>query len=237
MTREKKQSCVLFRTVVEAAKEMSKDDALELLLTYADYAMGDTDDVETDNQLVKLIMKQLVPALNSAEKRYDAACENGRKGKEHGKKGGRPRKGETKEEAYERRNPSKTPEQSPVETPVEAIEKTPVKPLDVDVDVYVDTEVDKESISKDNNISKEDRYKNLTWEEYLKLFINKHPSFNYNLDNSIFVCTYTDILDRYRQFIKDKTSMDIPIPVLARELTYYATFGRAYAGEEVTRPA
>lgn len=126
-------------------------------------------------------------------------------------------------------------------------EKGTEKQSEKKVTTNIDNVSNLENIDNEKNIynesniveetPKEDRYKNLTWEEYLKLFINKHPSFNYNLDNSIFVCTYTDILDTYRQFIKDKTSMDIPIPVLARELTYYATFGRAYAGEEVTRPA
>lgn len=142
----KKDACVLFRTIVEAAKEMEKDEALEMLLAYADYALGDTEEIVTNNKYIKLILNQVVPALNAAERRYQAAVENGIKGKDAGKKGGRPRKGETKEEAYKRRNPSKTPE----ETPVSSIEKTPVKPLEVDVDAEVDVDIEKEvSVDKD----------------------------------------------------------------------------------------
>lgn len=231
MVQQQKQACVLFRTIVEAAKEMNKEEALELLLTYADYALGDTEEIETDNKYIKLILKQLVPALSAAEKRYEAACKNGPKGKEYGKKGGRPRKGETKEQAYERRNPSKTPEQSPVATPVNNYQETPVKPLDVEEEVEVDAEADKEKeiyteISKDN--IKENKYKNLPWEEYLKMFINRHPGYNYDLESSIFVCTYADTLQKYQQFILDNTNMNIPLDALSFELRYYYATGKTF---------
>lgn len=117
--QNKKDACLLYRTIVEAAKEMEKDEALELLLAYADYALGDTDEIITDNKCIKLILKQVVPSLKAADNRYRAAVDNGNKGKESGKNGGgigRPKKGETKED-YQKRveewKQSKNPQNNP----------------------------------------------------------------------------------------------------------------------------
>ena len=224
MDLQPKQACVLFRTIVEAAKEMDKEEALELLLTYADYALGDTEDIETDNKYIKLILKQLVPALSAAERRYEAAVENGKKGKNSGKKGGRPRKNETKEEAYARRNgsegevnivgyvqenPSKTPEQSPVNS----YEKTPVKPLDVDVEEEVDAEVEEEKevyteISKDKEIYEDfcNKLKKLCLS-----FIYKHSDYNYLLDTNSFKNHYYDNVCKFQMFVNEclKTNLSI----------------------------
>jgi len=121
-----KDACLLYRTIVEAAKEMEKDEALELLLAYADYALGDTDEIKTENKYVKLILKQVVPSLKAADNRYQAAVENGNKGKDYGKNGGgvgRPRKGESQED-YQKRveewKKSKNPQNNPqkVDNPV-----------------------------------------------------------------------------------------------------------------------
>lgn len=133
---QQKNSCLLYRTIVEAAKEMDKDEALELLLTYADYALGDTETIETDNKYIRLILKQVVPSLKAAENRYDAAVENGNKGKDYGKNGGgigRPRKGESQED-YQKRveewKKSKNPQNNPqrVNEPV-ITSDNPQKPL------------------------------------------------------------------------------------------------------------
>lgn len=120
--QNKKDACLLYRTIVEAAKEMEKDEALELLLAYADYALGDTDEIITDNKYIKLILKQVVPSLKAADNRYRTAVDNGNKGKESGKNGGgigRPKKGETKEDYQKRveewkqsKNPQKNPQNS-----------------------------------------------------------------------------------------------------------------------------
>lgn len=120
--QNKKDACLMYRTIVEAAKEMEKDEALELLLAYADYALGDTDEIITDNKYIKLILKQVVPSLRAADNRYRAAVDNGNKGKESGKNGGgvgRPKKGETKEDYQKRveewkqsKNPQKNPQNS-----------------------------------------------------------------------------------------------------------------------------
>ena len=227
MEQQKKQACVLFRTIVEAAKEMNKEEALELLLTYADYALGDTEDIETDNKYIKLILKQLVPALSAAEKRYEAACKNGPKGKEYGKKGGRPRKGETKEQAYERRNPSKTPEQSPVETPVNNYQETPVKPLDVEEEVEVDAEVevDKEKeiyteVSKDKEYSFEEFTDNMN--KLCFKFINKHQDYNYLLDIDCFKNHYYDNVYRFQRYVNETLSTEFSIEDCCYMITDYA---------------
>lgn len=134
---------MLYRSIVDAAKELEPEEALELLLVWADYALGDTDKINTDNKYIRLILSQVVPSLDAAERRYAAAVENGKKGAEFGKLGGRPRKNPSK-------TPVETPELSPVETPENVVgvsdEKTPekpqTKPQDVDVDVSVDVSLD-----------------------------------------------------------------------------------------------
>ena len=81
--------------------------------------------------------------------------------------------------------------------------------------------------------AKESKYKDLPWEEYLKLFIKQHPSFNYDMDSDSFVSTYGDTLDRFQDFVhKNFCAPDkIPLPVLAHEITYYHTTGIPYSGE------
>ena len=245
MDQQKKDGCVLFRTVLEAAEELNEKDALELLTTYAHYALGDTVDLDKSSQIVRITIKQLVPALEAAERRYLAARENGMKGKEAGKeKGGgpgRPKKGETPEE-YQKRvedwRVQKTPSKTPQKPPVNTNQKPPENPLEVeeevDIEVEVDKEIDKE-LEIDNNII--DKYKNLTWEQYLKLFIDKHKDFNYGLDFSVFTLTYKKPLEQYQRFLLEKTGNEYPIEYLTFQLTYYGTFGRVFEYNEETKSA
>lgn len=121
-----KTSCILFKTVFDAAlrftEENQTDLALDILLSYGKYAFGYTEGVEAKSLTAEVIVNQNLPSLDAASRRYNAAVENGKKGKEYGKlgkeygkKGGRPRKGETKEEAKERReNEAKTPQKTPL---------------------------------------------------------------------------------------------------------------------------
>lgn len=197
MEQQKKDACLLYRTIVEAAKEMEKDEALELLLAYADYALGDTDEIRTDNKYIRLILKQVVPSMKAADNRYRAAVNNGNKGKESGKNGGgigRPKKGETKEDYQKRveewkqsKNPQKnpqnssdnvssynnpviTPDNNPVfeKTPSQAIQNPQKNPQDVDVDVEVDAEEDKDIYLENKDT-----------EYYLKEFLN-NPTKDYS---------------------------------------------------------
>lgn len=242
MGQQKKDGCVLFRTVLEAAEELNEKEALELLTTYAHYALGDTVDLDKSSQIVRITIKQLVPALEAAERRYLAARENGMKGKEAGKeKGGglgRPKKGETPEEYQKRveewraqKTPSKTPEKPPVNTN----QKPPENPLEVEEEVDIEKEeYTEEDIDKELYI---DKYKNLTWEEYLKLFINKHKDFNYDLDFSVFTLTYRKPLEDYQRFLLEKTGNEYPIEYLTFQLTYYGTFGRVFEYNEEAKSA
>ena len=162
LQNEKRKSCILFKSIVDAAEELDNDQALELLLTYAHYGLGETIDLDKCSKIIRLILLQNIEALNAADRRYQASKLNGPKGKEYGKKGGRPRKGETPEEAYRRRNPQETPknpqtvsctetpakpqenpDNNPIKNPViqkSALEcsQNPQKPLNVDVDAEVD---------------------------------------------------------------------------------------------------
>lgn len=130
-----KTTSIIYRSLVEAAERFYEKDpatALEIYRSFCRYAFCFTEDVETDNEIAELIVKQNVESLNAADRRYAAAVNNGDKGKdygikgkEYGKLGGRPRKGETREDYWERKrkecegNPPENPPLSPViETPL-----------------------------------------------------------------------------------------------------------------------
>ena len=131
---ENKTTCILFKTVFDAAQRFTEnnqpDIALDILLSYGKYAFGYTEGVEANSLTAEVIVKQNLPSLDAATNRYNAAVENGKKGKEYGilgkeygKKGGRPRKGETKEQAKERKeNETKTPQKTPLTVAVSVSE-------------------------------------------------------------------------------------------------------------------
>lgn len=220
---EKTNGCVLFRTVVEAAEELDQAEALELLLTYAHIGLGDEVDLDKCSKVVRLILKQTVPALAAAERRRQASINNGNKGKEHGKKGGRPRNGETKEEAYERRNtetptkPLKTPNITTLDTLQKPLE-TPNKPLEKEKEVEYEKEIEKEV---DNELNKETTVKEkpeYSFEEFsLQLknlcltFIRKHQDYNYLLDEEMFQEFYYDNVVRFQIFVNEQLNSNIPI--------------------------
>jgi len=120
-----KTTSIIYRSLVEAAERFYEKDpatALEIYRSFCRYAFCFTEDVETDNEIAELIVKQNVESLNAADRRYATAVNNGDKGKEYGvlgkeygKLGGRPRKGETREEYWERKR--KECEGNPPENP------------------------------------------------------------------------------------------------------------------------
>ena len=132
-----KNTCIFFKTLFDAAekiKETNPGDALEIYSAFFKYAFGYTERIETSSMIAELVVMQNIPSFEAAANRYNAAVENGKKGKEfgilgkeYGKLGGRPRK-----------NTSKTPQKTPLT-------------------VSVSNSKDK-SISKDNSveINKED---------------------------------------------------------------------------------
>lgn len=153
-----KTTCIFFKSLYDAAKELKKTDpmtALEIYSAYFDYAFGVTEKVETDSQIARLLVMQNVDSLNAATRRYNTAVDNGNKGKEYGilgkeygKKGGRPRKGETKEQANERReNEAKTPQKTPLTVAVsEAVSNS--KSISNSKDISIDNKITKEQITE-----------------------------------------------------------------------------------------
>ena len=131
LQNEKRKSCILFKSIVDAAEELDNDQALELLLTYAHYGLGETIDLDKCSKIVKLILLQNIEALNAADRRYKASKLNGPKGKENGGGVGRPRKNETPEE-YQKRveewKRSKNPQETPKNPQVVSCTETPAKP-------------------------------------------------------------------------------------------------------------
>lgn len=132
---KEKTTSIFYLSLFEAAERFYEKDpatALEIYHSFFKYAFCRTEEVETDNEIAELIVKQTIASLNASEERYAKAVINGDKGKEYGvlgkeygKLGGRPRKGETREEYWERKrreceqNPPKNPPLSPVtETPL-----------------------------------------------------------------------------------------------------------------------
>ena len=131
LQNEKRKSCILFKSIVDAAEELDNDQALELLLTYAHYGLGETIDLDKCSKIVRLILMQNVEALNAADRRYQASKLNGPKGKENGGGVGRPRKNETPEE-YQKRveewKRSKNPQETPKNPQVVSCTETTAKP-------------------------------------------------------------------------------------------------------------
>ena len=77
---------------------------------------------------------------------------------------------------------------------------------------------------------KENKYKNMPWEEYLKLFINRHPSFNYDMNVDNFVSTYVETLEQFQKFVYENyyTVEKFPLATLAFEILYYKEQGKVY---------
>lgn len=121
-----KTTSIIYRSLVEAAERFYEKDpatALEIYRSFCRYAFCMTEDVETDNEIAEIIVRQNIESLNAADERFANAVKNGNKGKdygvmgkEYGKLGGRPRKGETREEYWERKR--KESEETPPKTPL-----------------------------------------------------------------------------------------------------------------------
>lgn len=74
--KNEKTTCILFKSVFDAALEFAKENkkelALDILLSYGKYAFGYTDEVRSDSMIAKLIVNQNIPALDAAMKKYDS---------------------------------------------------------------------------------------------------------------------------------------------------------------------
>lgn len=132
---KEKTTSIFYLSLFEAAERFYEKDpatALEIYHSFFKYAFCRTEDVETDNEIAELIVKQTVASLNASDERYATAVRNGDKGKEfgvlgkeYGKLGGRPRKGETREEYWERKR-KECEENPPKNPPLRGDKKTPL---------------------------------------------------------------------------------------------------------------
>lgn len=132
---KEKTTSIFYLSLFEAAERFYEKDpatALEIYHSFFKYAFCRTEEVETDNEIAELIVKQTIASLNASDERYAKAVINGDKGKEYGilgkeygKLGGRPRKGETREEYWERKR-KESEENPPKNPPLSGDEKTPL---------------------------------------------------------------------------------------------------------------
>lgn len=130
-----KTTCIFYKSLFEAAERFYEKDpetALEIYHSFFKYAFCRTENVDTDNEIAELLVKQNIESFKAADNRFAAAVKNGDKGKEYGelgkeygKLGGRPRKGETREEYWERKRKecSKNPPENP---PLSGDKETPL---------------------------------------------------------------------------------------------------------------
>lgn len=233
---EQKDATLVYRSVLEAAEELDKDEALELLLSFIHLGLGDEVNLDECSKVVRLILKQNVASLIAADNRHKNAVENGKKGKdsgikgkEHGKKGGRPRKGETPEEAYERRNPAKTPQETPVTpfnentgTPIEDNQNPAKTPLKEEGEEYAE-------VSKEKDIYTEVSKEEYTFEEFSNIlkelclkFIRKHSDYNYLLDINCFKNHYYDNVYRFQRYVNEQMNTDMTVEECCYMITEYA---------------
>ena len=99
---ERKKAFVVFASAYEAAvNHLTLEQMGELFLKMGRYSLKG-EEVHSETPMVDVILKMTIPNMDAAERRHQAAIENGMKGKESGGGIGRPRKGETREE-YELR--------------------------------------------------------------------------------------------------------------------------------------
>lgn len=148
-----KDSFVFYRSFYDAIQNIPKDSQLELYSALFEYAFNG-EEPEFSDGIAKALFVLIKPNIDSANARYQANYENG-------KKGGRP-----KEKPEE--NPKKT-QTKPKENPNKTESKAkPNLNVDVDVDEDVDVNVDvnvNEDVDVDKNTPKRKRFVAPTLEE------------------------------------------------------------------------
>ena len=225
-----KTTSIIYRSLVEAAERFYEKDpatALEIYRSFCRYAFCLTEDVETDNEIAEIIVRQNIESLNAADRRYAAAVNNGDKGKEYGimgkeygKLGGRPRKNETREEYWDRKrkecekNPPENPPLSPViETPLtSAIASSSTSTTTITSSL---SKTNSSSISETNSLDKDA-------ESYFKDFLS-NPSKDYSclLNNVPYFLNRnnSDLLD-LQQNLKKKCNCDYTLNDIISSLQF-----------------
>lgn len=229
---------IFYKSLYTAAERFYEKDpatALEIYRSYFRYAFGETEDIETDNEIAELLVRQNVPSLNASTENYLRACNQGPKGKENGGGVGRPRKGESPEQYKARveewkqsknpkkplkgdndnneleENPSKTPviSKSPSDT-----SQNPKKPLTYDYSLSLD--IDNTYSSKET--IEEEIYKDYSIEDFIsnirmacRKFIDRHREYNYYLNNESFKESYYENLLKFQLYVNDSFSWTFSI--------------------------
>lgn len=239
---KEKTTCIFFRSLFDAAErihETNPETAYEIYRSYFRYAFCETEDIETDDMVAELLVRQNVESFNSADERYANAIKNGEKGKdygvlgkEYGKLGGRPRKNETREEYWERKR--KQIQETPQETPlISGDKKTPLtitKAITTSEATTYSSSVSKDTTSSlsnnINNISKEKK-KETTIEDdskYYKDFLS-NPTKDYSdllSDISNFVNMNITELNILQHNLKEYHQVDdYPTRIILNNLQYY----------------
>lgn len=142
-----KDSFVFYRSFYDAAKNIPKDSQLELYSALFEYAFNG-EEPEFSDGIAKAMFVLIKPNIDSANARYQANYENG-------KKGGRPKAKPKENPNRSKRKPNRNPDKT----------EAKAKPnLNVDVDEDVDVNVN-EDVDVDKNTPKRGRFGPPTLEE------------------------------------------------------------------------
>lgn len=222
-------TCIFFRSLFDAAERLYKtnpETALEIYRSYFRYAFCETEDIETDDEIAELLVRQNVESLNAADRRYAAAVKNGEKGKdfgilgkEYGQLGGRPRKGETREEYWERKR-RELEEETPQKTPLTIATAITTS---ITEDISNSTTIT-EDYSETYTLEKDAEY-------YLREFLH-NPTKDYSslLNNETeFINRNRSDLNDLRDNLKNKCNCNIPKKDLINTLRFLYKEERGYS--------
>lgn len=223
---KEKTTSIFYLSLFEAAERFYEKDpatALEIYHSFFKYAFCRTEEVETDNEIAELIVKQTVASLNASDERYAKAVINGDKGKEYGvlgkeygKLGGRPRKGETREEYWERKR-KESEENPPKNPPLSGDKETPLTSALASSSALTTTisSSSTESVSTTFSLEKDADY-------YLKDFLcNPGKDYRCLLDNVSFFINRnnSDLLD-LQENLKKKCNCDYTLNDIISSLQF-----------------
>ena len=141
MNKNIKKSFVFYDSFLEAMKHLDDKDFRECVMKIRDYALEGIDEV-SESPMVNVIMELVKPNIDSANKRYMACVENGKKGAEYGQLGGAPKGNQN----ARKNQPLKQPLDVDVNDNVE-------EDVNENEEVNVDAEVPSDSISSFSNSS------------------------------------------------------------------------------------
>lgn len=154
VSAERKKAFVVYASTYEAAvSHLTLEQMGELFVKMGRYSLKG-EEVHSETPMVDVILKMTIPNMDAAERRHQAAIENGKKGKDKGGGPGRPYKGETKEEYQARVSVWKES--------LEGWGNNPQEPLNKNTNINTDIDTDKDiENNKDTDVNRNrDKNKN-----------------------------------------------------------------------------